>query len=97
MGNLFNAALVAIFAVHLVAFSTLLVRRRQAYYLALVLTFSLLTAAFSLRLAGWSPVWGGLGLDQWLRYAAWASAAVSVSWTVGRIVRRVQAGRQNCS
>jgi NADH:ubiquinone oxidoreductase subunit 6 (subunit J) len=97
MGDGLNIVLVAVFAVHLVAFSVLLLRRRQAYYVALVLTFSLLTAAFSLRLLGWSPEWGGMGLDQVLRYAAWASAAVSLSWTGARIVRRIQAGRQNCS
>ena len=97
MGELINALLVAVFAAHLVAFSVLLVKRREVYYVALVVTFSLLTAAFALRLAGWSPAMGGLGLDQWLRYAAWASAAVTVSWTLARILRRIQTGRQNCS
>lgn len=97
MGELLDGLLTAVFAIHLVAFSVLLARRRQAYYVALVLTFSLLTAAFSMRLLGWAPQWGGLGLDQWLRYAAWVSAAVSVSWTAARIFRRVQSGRQNCS
>lgn len=90
-------ALVGVFAIHLVAFAALWFRRRQNYYIALVVTFSLLTASFALRLSGAGPDLGGRGLDEWLRFAAWAAAAVSISWTVWRIRQRRQAGRQNCS
>ena len=84
-------AAVAVFSIHLVAFSILWFKRRERYYIALVVTFTLLTLAFALRLAGATPQLGGLGLDQWLRYAAWAAAAVSVSWTLLRLRARLRA------
>lgn len=90
-------ALLLVFGIHLVAFGLLWLRRRQAYYIALVVTFSLLSASVALKLWGGAPVIAHQPLDQWLRYGAWAAAAVSISWTVVRLLRRRQAGRQNCS
>jgi general stress protein CsbA len=92
-----DALLLIVFGIHLVAFSVLWFRRRQAYYVALVVTFLLLTASAGTRL--WHVDWtiGELELTNWLRFAAWAAAAVSISWTLTRILRRIQAGRQNCS
>jgi hypothetical protein len=84
--------LLVVFAVHLIAFGVLWFRRRQGYYIALVVTFSLLVASVSLRLWSGAPVIANQPLDQWLRFAAWAAAAVSVTWTIVRIRRRRQAG-----
>ncbi|RFF30834.1 hypothetical protein [Wenzhouxiangella sediminis] len=92
-----NWILLLVFAVHLAAFAVLGLRRRQLYYLALVVTFGLLTASFALRLWGGGPVLAERALYEWLRYGAWAAAVTSVSWTVLRARRRIQAGRQNCS
>lgn len=97
MGEAVGGILLVVFLVHLAAFSVLLFRRRQVYYVALTTTFALLSAVFALRLTGVTPEVAGMGLDRWLRYLAWVSAAVSVSWTLTRIWRRRQAGRQNCS
>lgn len=83
-----NSLLLVVFAIHLVAFAWLGFRRRERYYLALVITFGLLTAAFTLRLV--APAWppGGLPAHAVLRYAAWCAAAVSLSWTALRIRQR---------
>ena len=83
-----STLLLIVFAVHLVAFAVLGMRRRQWYYLALVVTFFLLCASFGLRLA--APDWavGGVAVFQWSRWAAWVAAAVSLSWTAVRVVRR---------
>lgn len=89
--------LVVVFGVHLFAFGALWFRRRQPYYIALVITFSLLTASAALRLWGESPVIAEKSLTEWLRFGAWGAAAVSISWTLLRLMRRRQAGRQNCS
>jgi hypothetical protein len=94
-----SLALLLVFLVHLVAFAVLGLRRRQAYYLALVLTFGLLSLAVATRLA--LPDQQGVGdlmLHESLRLGAWAAAAVSISWTLVRVARRAgQRGRQNCS
>lgn len=90
--------LLLIFGVHLVAFVGLWVRRRQGYYLALVATFGLLTLSVGLGISGAAPPILGRPLDQWLRFAAWVAAAISISWTATRILRRRrQSGRQNSS
>ncbi|WP_376692124.1 hypothetical protein [Wenzhouxiangella sp. EGI_FJ10409] len=89
--------LLVVFAVHLFAFGALWIRRRQPYYIALVITFALLTASVALRLWGGAPLIADRSLAEWLRYAAWGAAAVSVSWTLLRVLRRRQAGRQNSS
>lgn len=99
METLASIALLVVFLVHLVAFAVLGLRRRQGYYVALVVTFALLSLAVGLRLV--APDLGadtGLRMHEMLRYAAWGAAAVSISWTLGRWVRRLrQSGRQNCS
>lgn len=90
--------LLLIFGLHLFAFAALWWRRRQGYYLALVATFLLLMLSVSLRVWGGAPDVLGRSMADWLRYGAWASAAISISWTVTRILRRRrQAGRQNSS
>lgn len=72
--------LLAVFAVHLAAFSVLWFRRRQAYYLALVLTFSLLTASVALRIWGAdAPQVADRSLAEWLRFGAWGAAGISIS------------------
>ncbi len=97
MSDWLIGALTLVFAVHLAAFAALGLRRREVYYLALVVTFGLLTASFALRLWEAGPVVADRALHQWLRYGAWAAAVISVSWTALRVRRRIQAGRQNCS
>jgi hypothetical protein len=99
MNDVFLIALLAVFLVHLLVFGLLGWRRRQAYYLALVITFSLLSLSIALRL--WWPdlTLGQRPLFAWLRALAWVSAAVSIGWTLTRILirRKAQSGRQNCS
>lgn len=99
MNDLFLIALLVVFLVHLLAFGLLGWRRRQAYYLVLVTTFFLLSLSIVLRL--WWPafVLGQRPLFEWLRYLAWISAALSIGWTLTRVLarHRAQSGRQNCS
>ncbi len=73
-----NAALLALFAAHLVAFGRLTWVRRQLQYAVATTTFFLLVGVFSLRL--WLPDWAlaGIAVHQWLRWAAWGSAAISL-------------------
>lgn len=77
-----------LFAAHLVGFTVLGLRRRQWYYLALMLTFGLLTASFAFKLFAPTQAWAGLAAYLWLRYLAWAAAAVSISWTAMRAMHR---------
>lgn len=94
-------ALLLVFVAHMAAFAWLAVARRQGYYISLVITFALLTMAIATRLAGPQLSIGEVPLHAGLRYLAWAAAAVSVTWTTGRILARTkrqrQRGRQNCS
>ncbi len=81
-------ALLAIFLVHLVAFSVLALRRRQPYYLALIVTFALLSVAIAVRI--WWPDldFGDRPVHETLRQLALLAAAVSITWTLVRLVRR---------
>lgn len=83
-----------IFLVHLLAFAILGVRRRQPYYLALVVTFAVLSAAMAARLL--LPdvqVLATLALDQVLRIVALPAGAVSIGWTLMRVrARRARKG-----
>lgn len=83
-----------IFLVHLLAFAILGVRRRQPYYLALVVTFAVLSAAMAARLL--LPdvqVLATLTLDQALRIVALPAGAVSIGWTLMRVrARRARKG-----
>ncbi len=91
---LVSALLLVVFLVHLIAFAVLGVRRRQAYYVALVVTFALLSATMVVRLLApdLEPV-AGIGLDQVLRVGAWVAAAVSITWTLLRLRARRVRGR----
>ncbi|MEF8833260.1 MAG: hypothetical protein V5A42_00220 [Halofilum sp. (in: g-proteobacteria)] len=81
--------LLVVFLVHLAAFIVLGLRRRQPYYLSLVLTFSLLSGAMAARLflPGWT-VAGDIELAHGLRMASWAAAVISIAWTLLRIRAR---------
>lgn len=82
-------ALLVIFLAHLVAFTLLWVRRRQAYYLALIATFTLLSAATLAHLL--MPdlqVAATLTFAEALRAAALPAAAVSIGWTLVRLRAR---------
>lgn len=92
-----DLVLALVFAVHLAAFSRLWWLRGQGYYVALMITFALLTAAFGLRLWDGVPAVAGQSIDRWIRYGAWAAAIVSLSWTLLRLRRRLQRGTQNSS
>ncbi|MFO7858224.1 MAG: hypothetical protein R6V11_04800 [Ectothiorhodospiraceae bacterium] len=86
---LMEFALLVIFLVHLGAFTWLWVRRRQPYYLALIATFTLLSAATAARLlAPDLQVAATLTLGEVLRAAALAAAAVSIGWTLMRMRAR---------
>lgn len=92
MENTISALLLVLFLVHLVGFAVVGLRRRQWYYLALVTTFGLLSAAFAtLLFAPDVQVWGA-ALHRLLRFAAWAAAAVSISWTALRVLARRRNG-----
>jgi uncharacterized membrane protein len=80
--------LMLLFAAHLAGFAALGLKRRESYYLALVVTFTLLTAAFAVALV--APEWtiGNLAAFRLLRYGAWGAAAVSISWTALRMLAR---------
>ncbi len=86
------SALLVLFLAHLGGFAWLGARRREWYYLALVVTFALLSASFGLML--FTPEWhaDGTPVYLWVRYAAWASAALSISWTAARRLGRRRAG-----
>ena len=90
MQNAIPALLLALFLAHLAAFAILGLKRREWYYLALVTTFGLLSAAFATILFAPHVQVGQLPLHRVLRYAAWAAAAVSISWTVVRVLRKTR-------
>lgn len=86
------ALLLVLFLVHLAAFVIRGFRRREWYYLALVITFGLLSAAFAALLFAPDLQAGGYALHRLLRYAAWVAAAVSISWTALRVLMRRRTG-----
>ncbi|MDT8409679.1 MAG: hypothetical protein RQ741_08785 [Wenzhouxiangellaceae bacterium] len=88
MERLIAWSLLALFAVHLAVFVVLGLRRRQWYYLATVLTFSLLCASLGLQLFAPTVGFGDWPLHRLVRHIAWVSAAVSIVWTLLRLVRR---------
>lgn len=85
-----NAALLVLFLAHLVGFVILGLKRRQWYYLALVTTFALLSAAFATLLFAPDVQAGGFALYRLFRFCGWASAVVSISWTALRVLRKKQ-------
>lgn len=94
MTPLVTSLLLVLFVVHLVVFATLGLKRRQGYYIALVVTFGLLSAAMATRLL--VPDWvlaNELALHQALRMAAWPAAAVSIAWTLVRARARARVRR----
>ncbi|MFV8834682.1 hypothetical protein [Aquisalimonas sp.] len=94
MPSMLTGLLLAVFVVHLAAFAVLGLRRRQAYYIALVVTFSLLSASMAMRLAApESTVGHGVPLHDALRMLAWPAATVSIGWTLLRVRARVAARR----
>ncbi|TVQ40936.1 MAG: hypothetical protein EA370_02935 [Wenzhouxiangella sp.] len=97
--NWITLLLLVVFLVHLVVFIILGLRRRQLYYLSVIVTFSLLCAAMMFVL--WWPELsvGEVPVHALLRRAGWMAASVSIVWTAVRLVNRLrgQSGRQNCS
>ncbi|WP_290651635.1 hypothetical protein [Aquisalimonas sp.] len=95
MPPLLTSLLLVIFLIHLVAFAVLGLRRRQVYYMALVVTFSLLSAAMAARLTIPDTHLGdGVALDEALRMAALVAAAVSIGWTLVRLRDRIRRKRR---
>ncbi|MFO7762478.1 MAG: hypothetical protein R6V61_01960 [Wenzhouxiangellaceae bacterium] len=93
MTNTIPALLLLLFLGHLVGFAIVGLKRRQWYYLALVTTFGLLSAAFATQLAAPEALVAGMPLHRLLRQAAWVAAAISISWTALRMLgRRRRAG-----
>lgn len=80
--------LLVVFVIHLTAFAVLGFRRRQSYYLALVVTFTLLSLSIltGLMAAEWQL--GTWPVHLLIRYAGWLAAAVSITWTLTRLLRR---------
>ncbi|HMB38391.1 MAG TPA: hypothetical protein VKO85_04865 [Wenzhouxiangellaceae bacterium] len=87
MTNTIPALLLLLFLAHLIGFAVIGLRRRQWYYLALVTTFGLLSAAFATQLIAPEAQVAGMACYQLLRRAAWLAAAVSISWTALRVLR----------
>jgi len=80
------AGLIVLFAVHLIVFGMLGLKRKERYYLFVCITFTLLIITFSIRL--WAPEAEVAGMQlYWVfRIAAWMSAAVSLTMLVRRRV-----------
>jgi len=91
MSSSITAALIVLFAIHLIAFARLGLKRREPYYAALVMLFALLTASFGLRLLAPEAVVGGIEVYRVLRMLAWISAAITLSWTALRLIRKRRA------
>ena len=88
MTNMIPALLLVLFLAHLFGFAVLGLKRRQWYYLSLVTTFALLSAAFAMLVFAPDIQAGGYDLHRLLRFAAWAAAAISISWTALRALAR---------
>lgn len=87
-----SALLLGVFVIHLVIFARLALRRREAYYVAVTMTFALLVLAFGLRLL-WPELRAGtVALHQMFRWLAWVSAGVSISWLLLRRFERRRSG-----
>jgi len=83
-------ALLILFAVHTVGAIVLGLRRREIYYVALILTFALLCASLALSLFAPELSAAGLPLFRLARYLAWGSAFISISWSLLRLRRRLR-------
>lgn len=90
MSPLALKVLLIIFLTHLAVFIVLGIRRRQAYYFSLAVTFVLLSLVTGFRLTGINTVVVGMELEVVLRAGALLAAAVSLSWTATRVWRRVR-------
>lgn len=88
MTEWFSALMCLLFAAHLVAFARIGLKRREWYYLATSVTFTLLTLAFGLRWLAPDLTIGELPVYHGIRMAAWAAAAVSITWLTARLVAR---------
>jgi len=88
MHPIVTGALLILFLVHLVAFAWLGLKRRELYYLALVITFTLLSAAMATLLAAPEQLLGDWPLHLILRFGAWTAAAITLTWTALRVIRR---------
>ena len=91
MSDWYVPVMFVLFAAHLVPFVVIGIKRRQLYYIAPVITFSLLTAAFGLRLFAPELEVGGRPLHEPVRYAAWIACAVSIPLFIVRIRQRRRA------
>lgn len=80
----FSWFLFLLFLTHLAAFAALGLRRRESYYLVLVVTFSLLSGAFGVRIFAPGVAVYGVAVHVLLRYAAWVAAVVSLTLTAKR-------------
>lgn len=79
-----SALLLGVFLIHLAIFARLALRRREAYYVAVTLTFTLLVLAFGLRLLWPELRAGGVAAHEVFRSLAWVSAAISIGWLLLR-------------
>lgn len=88
MNQTVNWLLLVVFVIHLTAFAVLGFRRRQIYYLALVITFTLLSLSILTGLLAAEWQLGTWPVHLLIRYAGWLAAAVSITWTLTRLLRR---------
>lgn len=88
--NWIDPALLILFAIHLLAFGVVAIKRRTLYHSLLVLLFTLLTGSFALKI--WAPtlMWDDYAAFQWMRWCAWAVAAVTLPWLALRIFKRTK-------
>jgi len=95
MENWYVPVMFALFAAHLIPMVVLGIKRRELYYLAPIMTFTLLTLTFGLRLFAPQFEVGGQPLHEPVRYAAWTAAAISVPLLILRIRKRRRARRKS--
>lgn len=81
-------ALLIVFVAHLIVFARLTYLHRNLRYALVTLTFVLLVVSFSLRLGAPNLMLGHTPAHWVLRYLAWGSAAITISWLI-----RIHIGR----
>ena len=82
--------LLFVFATHMPFFAWKWVRTRELRYAATVVTFSLLTIAYGIRVFSPEASIGGSSLFAIARVPAWASAAVSIGLLVRHHAQRLR-------
>jgi hypothetical protein len=73
-----------LFSVHLIAFLSVYLKKKQRRHLLVCAVFLALITLYMLKLIGFDTAVFGLGLQQGVRYLAWLLAAASLSLMLKR-------------